>query len=53
MPDSVSRVLINAEALEFIAETLPEEEAGMAHLIGLVAKDLKECGKELNDMEDL
>ena len=47
--DPVTRVLTHAEALKFISEVLPENKAGVALIVDLLAKDLKECGEELSD----
>ena len=46
--DTVTRVLQQAESLRALADLLPEEN-GLAGLLGLIARELKECGEILND----
>ena len=47
--DPVSRVLSQAEALGLLASLLPESEGGLAYLLVLLARDMKDCGENLND----
>lgn len=47
--DPITRVLLQAEALETLARLLSTEQGGLAHLLELVAAEAKASGEELDE----
>jgi hypothetical protein len=47
--DPVARLYITAEALRHLAATLPIEQGGLAHMLGSLAKDVRDFTAVIDD----
>lgn len=47
--DPITRIYTHAEALNTLAEQLPEEQGGLALILTLLGEDIKRCGAEMDD----